>query len=264
MKYLLVISLIVLLVVFGCSLTLYDMPVSNHGARIRAIIYGKGITDIAIKEPSTLGGGMKSEAYLKLNPLGKMPMLVESDGYPIPESDVIARYICDKYSNYKPSFIPSNSITKVLSDQICRWHDVYITNIQGCAYKAPGTPFSIHGTNRKAALNELKQRLSEIESLVTNFEIKYPQCKSKSGYLCGDEISLADVTLFPTAIFFMYMLPTFFQWKTEDILGPRLTKWYNYMLTIPYMKKVYDEMIPPLNKWKDSGRWDPIIEEMKQ
>jgi hypothetical protein len=60
------------------------------------------------------------------------------------------------------------------------------------------------------------------------------------------------------------MLPPFFQWKQEEVLGPRLTKWYNFMLTIPYIKKVFDEMIPPLNKWKDSGRFDPIIQEMKQ
>ena len=245
------------------------MPVSNHGARIRLIIYGKGITnEISIQEVFTIGG-MKSEEYLRLNPLGKMPLLVESDGYPIPESDVIARYICDKYSDKRPSFIPSNSMLKVLNDQICRWHDVYISNIQGCMYKAPGTSFSIHGTNRKAALNELKQRLTEIEGLVTNFETKYPNLcnNSKSGYLCGgndNEISLADVTLFPTAVFLMFMLPTFFQWKNEDVLGPRLTKWYNFMLTVPYIKKVYDEMIPPLVKWKDSGRFDPIIEEMKK
>ena len=244
---------------------LYDMPVSNHGARIRAIIYGKGITnDITIKEPSSLGG-MKSEEYMKLNPLGKMPLLVDDDNYPIPESDVIARYICDKYSEYSPSFIPTDTKLKVLNDQICRWHDVYISNIQGCMYKAPGTPFAHHGSNRKAALNELKQRFTEIEDLVTNFETKhYPNLCSRGGYLCGNEISLADATLFPTAVFLMFMLPTFFQWKQEEVLGPRLTKWYNFMLTIPYIKKVFDEMIPPLNKWKDSGRFDPIIQEMKQ
>jgi len=108
--------------------------------------------------------------------------------------------------------------------------------------------------------------LTEIEALVTNFETKYPQlCSSDSSskYLCGKEISLADATLFPTAIFLMFMLPQFFNWKDDDVLGPRLMAWYKFMLTVPVAKKVYDEMIPSLEKWKSSGRFNPIIEEMK-
>lgn len=209
---------------------------------------------------------MKSAEYMKLNPVGKIPLLVTDDGYPIPESDVIARYIIDKYNDYPPSFIPNTLSYRTLNDLICRWHDVYITNIQGCMYKAPGNVFSVHGTNRKAALNELKQRFIEIEGLVTNFETKYPSLCSNNNvnkYLCGNEISLADATLFPTAIFLMFMLPQFFYWKEEDILGPRLTSWYKFMLTVPVAKKVYDEMLPSLEKWKSNGRFTPIMEEMK-
>ena len=106
---------------------LYDVPVSNHGARIRMIIYGKDLKDIEVMDPSTIGG-MKSEEYLKLNPVGKIPLLVD-DSYPIPESDVIARYVLDKYNDKQPTFIPSNIMLRTLSDLICRWHDVYITNI---------------------------------------------------------------------------------------------------------------------------------------
>ena len=36
---------------------LYDMPVSNNGARCRVIIYKKGIEDkVSIKSPMDLGG----------------------------------------------------------------------------------------------------------------------------------------------------------------------------------------------------------------
>ena len=34
-------------------------------------------------------GGLKSEQYLALNPLGKMPLLVLPDGTAIPESEVL-------------------------------------------------------------------------------------------------------------------------------------------------------------------------------
>ena len=51
------------------GLTLYDVPVSNHGARIRMLIYAKDLTDVSVQDPSILGG-MKSKEYLQLNPLG--------------------------------------------------------------------------------------------------------------------------------------------------------------------------------------------------
>mmetsp|Transcript_11645 Transcript_11645/g.33915 ORF Transcript_11645/g.33915 Transcript_11645/m.33915 type:complete len:118 (+) Transcript_11645:37-390(+) len=48
--------------------TLYDMPISNHGARCRMIVYKKGIEDrVTIRPPGDLGG-LKSEEYLKINP----------------------------------------------------------------------------------------------------------------------------------------------------------------------------------------------------
>lgn len=49
---------------------LYDMPISNHGARVRMIISAKNIGNfIDIKQPSEIGG-MKSVDYLKLNAQG--------------------------------------------------------------------------------------------------------------------------------------------------------------------------------------------------
>ena len=44
--------------------TLYDVPVSNNGARIRIAIYAKGLEDrIQVKAPTALGG-LKSDEYV--------------------------------------------------------------------------------------------------------------------------------------------------------------------------------------------------------
>ena len=44
--------------------TLYDVPVSNNGARIRIAIYAKGLEDrIEVKAPTALGG-LKSDEYV--------------------------------------------------------------------------------------------------------------------------------------------------------------------------------------------------------
>lgn len=51
----------------------------------------QGLEDeIEMAKPADLGG-LKSEAYLALNPEGKMPLLVTPEGEGIPESKVRAR-----------------------------------------------------------------------------------------------------------------------------------------------------------------------------
>ena len=101
---------------------LYDMPVSNNGARVRMVLKEKGLLDghhIVIRyrlcytathsftqsfihsskkhRPPSDIGGLKSEEYLALNPQGKMPLYVNERGMPIPESDTICQYIIDRY-----------------------------------------------------------------------------------------------------------------------------------------------------------------------
>jgi glutathione S-transferase len=68
---------------------LYDMPVSNHGARVRILAQEKGI-DLDVRLPSEIGG-LKSPEFIALNAQGKMPLLVTQEGFPIPESDTICR-----------------------------------------------------------------------------------------------------------------------------------------------------------------------------
>ena len=72
--------------------TLYDMPVSNHGARVRLLLYKKGLeSEVAIAKPVDLGG-LVSDEYKALNPQCKMPLLVDEDeGVTVYEADAICR-----------------------------------------------------------------------------------------------------------------------------------------------------------------------------
>lgn len=68
--------------------TLFDVPLSPYGARVRYCIYKYGLEDVVdIRPPSDLGG-VKSEEYMALHPAGKMPLLVLPSGQGIPESAV--------------------------------------------------------------------------------------------------------------------------------------------------------------------------------
>lgn len=190
--------------------TLYDVPVSNNGARCRLILYKKKISvdEVAIVSPMELGG-LRSPEYLGLNPQGKMPLLSIKDGMNIPESDTICRYLMSSYNDSGPGFLPDNPKSNLIS----RIHDMYITTIQGALYKA-SPPFGTFGT-RSDALNEIQRQLQIIDNLIDD--------DKKGTYLCGNEVSLADVTLFPTMIFVDTMFPKF---GIDDAIPSKIMKWF--------------------------------------
>jgi diadenosine tetraphosphate (Ap4A) HIT family hydrolase/glutathione S-transferase len=222
--------------------TLFDLPVSNNGARCRIIIYKKEIpeSEVGIASPAILGG-LKSEEYLARNPQGKMPsMTCTESGLNIAESDTIARYLLAKYPQ-GPSFQLDNPKSNLIS----RIHDMYLTTIQTCLYKAP--PFGPFGT-RSDALAEYQRQLKVIADLID---------PSTGMYLCGEEISLADATLFPSAVFAQHMFPKF---DITPALPPKLEKWFNEVREKdPVMKKVYDELMGGLAPWDERGRWDGFL-----
>lgn len=222
--------------------TLYDLPVSNNGARVRIILYKKQIpeTEVSIVSPMILGG-LKTPEYLALNPQGKMPLL-QSPTMAIPESDTICRYLLSEYANLGPSFQPD----AVKSNLIARLHDVYLGPIQGCLYKA-SPPFGMFGTRSKA-LEEFQRQLRVINDLVSE----------GSTYLIGEEVSLADATLFPTMVFANVMFPQF-GIMPEQAFPPPLKAWFD---GLPHKDEVFakvkDEIEGGLTSWEGKGRWDTI------
>jgi len=242
---------------------LFDMPVSNHGARCRIILKAKGLQDsVVIQTPSSIGG-LQSAEYKGLNPNGKMPLLVTGENrYPIAESDTIARYFIEKYAGNGPSFVPNDSRLRVISEQIVRQHDIYISPIQGCMYKAPGTVFSSFGTDRGKALDELVKQIAAIEMLLVGFDKIHGSKLRSGGYLCGDSISLADATLFPTMVFCHFMLPKFFD---VSVPGKILSDWYHrFGSEVGAASEVKAEIESALRGWEAAKRWDPILEEKKR
>lgn len=225
--------------------TLYDMPVSNNGARCRIILYKKEIpkSEVTIASPMDLGG-LRTPEYLALNPQGKMPLLVSGD-MAIPESDTICRYLLTQYADSGPSFQPDH----YKSNLVARIHDMYMTTLQGCLYKAT-PPFGIYGS-RKEAQAEFIRQISVVADIVNGDDGRY---------LLGDEVSYADAALFPTMVFAAYMFPKFVSGYSEDqILPKRLKGWYYGLIeTDDVFRKVHDEILGGLQSWEEKDRWGTI------
>jgi glutathione S-transferase len=100
---------------------LYSVDRSPFGSRVRAAIEFKGLSVETLDAPE---GGLKSPAYLAINPLGKLPTLVLDDGRTIPESQVILEYL--EEISPKPSLYPGNAIDNAVARLIPRIIDLYL------------------------------------------------------------------------------------------------------------------------------------------
>ena len=163
------------------------------------------------------------------------------------ESDTIARYLLDTYTSIGPDFqLHSNP----KSNYLARLHDMYLTTIQGCMYKATG-PFGSFGSSRQEALAEYIRQWQIIDDLIDANK------HDKEGlYLLGPNVSLADATIFPSAVFAKFMLPKF---NVTPALPPKIDAWFERVRTQDdAFAKVYDEIHSALLQWDANGRWESI------
>lgn len=219
---------------------LYDTPISNNGARVRFIIYKKGLDgEFDIKSPKELGG-LSSPEYRALNPQAKMPMLVLPDGTPLPESQVIESYLLDKYSAVGPSLLPATPELRAKAALAARLHDLYIAPIQGCMYKKMGAE------QRAEQLHKISFQLDVLEGLV------------EGPFLAGPEVSFGDGALFPTFVFFTHILPSKFGWPGVFEGRPKLEAWWAAVSADPEAQRVIKEMQEGLKGWESAKRWDNL------
>jgi glutathione S-transferase len=71
---------------------LHDLAAGMHPRRVRIFLAEKGIS-IERREVDAAGGANATQDFLRLNPLGKLPVLELDDGTAIAESLAICRYL---------------------------------------------------------------------------------------------------------------------------------------------------------------------------
>lgn len=75
--------------------TLYNADLSPYAARVRLAVYWKELeAEVSFEAPP---GGLKSDEYKAINPLGKVPAMKLDSGFCLPESELIVEYLEDAY-----------------------------------------------------------------------------------------------------------------------------------------------------------------------
>eukprot|EP00670_Eutreptiella_braarudii_P003286 CAMPEP_0174297490 /NCGR_PEP_ID=MMETSP0809-20121228/51179_1 /TAXON_ID=73025 ORGANISM="Eutreptiella gymnastica-like, Strain CCMP1594" /NCGR_SAMPLE_ID=MMETSP0809 /ASSEMBLY_ACC=CAM_ASM_000658 /LENGTH=257 /DNA_ID=CAMNT_0015401309 /DNA_START=42 /DNA_END=812 /DNA_ORIENTATION=- len=245
----------------------YDRFTSNNAARIRLWLYLKGKED-DFEVQLTKHAQQLDPKYQALNPLGKLPLLVLPSGQSIAESSVILSYLEDKYKGLSPSLRPDSPEDRAHMEMVIRVHDVYIaspnctqpgfTHTQGCMYLGPTeshfTPKerTIPRPARAAKLAELWKQLDILEGLMWG------------PYFVGSAMTLADLTLYPTFVFFVMMLPLAFRWPDVFHGRPKLCAWMGEMEKNAHVQMVKRQILDAWEpKLRGEGDFDAIIEETK-
>jgi glutathione S-transferase len=214
---------------------LYNMNLSNFASKCRIAIYEKGAKVDIVPIP---GNNSKSEEYLKINPLGKVPAF-DADGLTIAESETINEYLEDKFPT--PPLMPKSPEGRAKVRSFTRFHDLYLEPPLRALF-AHMNPKTRDEKVVNEKLTELNGRLDQLEKMLAD-----------GGFATGPEFTLADCAIAPTMFFAVNMLGMFSA-KPPLEGRPKVAAWWAHVQTRPSVKKVLGEMGEALAAMNRGGR----------
>ena len=182
---------------------LYGGLLSPFVMRVVLAARAKGI-DLPVEMPE---GGIKTDAFLKLNPMGKMPCLVDGD-FALPESSVILDYVDETGGG--ASIYPADPQERARVRLLCRMTDIYLVPEVTHLFRGRDNPEGVPG-----AIERLGPVLANLEAFRRDGDV----------FAVGDAFSAADATLIPIFFFFdVFAKP----YGTDKLLDaqPRLKAWW--------------------------------------
>lgn len=178
---------------------LYDFALAPNPRRVRMFLAEKGI-EVPMEQINTREAGQFSEAFLKVNPRGTIPVLVLDDGTTLTESVSICRYFEELHP--EPALFGRDAKEKAVVDM---WNrrmeiegyapagDVVRNSLE--LFKDRGIAGMPSGVPQIAALAE-RGRVS-----FARFLGRLDERLGESHFIAGDQLSIADQTAFITIDF---------------------------------------------------------------
>ncbi len=203
-------------------LKIYGMPVSNNVNKVRYTANAVGL-DYELIPVNLMEGEQRSEEFLKLNPVGKVPVIQDED-ITIFESMAIARYLVNKTNS---DLYPQDLKQRAVVDQ---WIDFSNIHVQGMLTRvlfnrliAPMVGAEVDEDSLNFGLEMLEQYFPVLDNQL-----------GVSTYLAGDNLTLADINL--VAI----LDPA--QAAGVDISGyQNLNKWFNSIKQQEFYQKCHTD-----------------------
>ena len=134
-------------------ITLYNVPVSSYGAKVRIILAHKRIEWTELAPPDGYG----SAAYRAVIPSGTVPAIIDGD-LKLADSEAIAEYLDEHVPT--PPMMPANPEARARAREISRFHDTRLEPVVRGYFGqvAPATRDADYiATNARLLQDRLKQ-----------------------------------------------------------------------------------------------------------
>jgi len=205
--------------------------------------------------------------FLAASPQGKVPCLKLRSGETLAESAAIVSYLEHAHEEVAtPALLPAAPLARAHMAMLVQTHDLYLASPNsgqrhgglnahnmGCLFLPPpgsGAKRELDAPTRAAKLAEVWHQLDLLEKLV------------KEPFAAGEALSLADLALFPTFVYFDFYLPRVFAsdaWHGR----PKLAAWFKRLKAFPAFARVVSEMEPALLAKEKSGDLEVIVAQTK-
>ncbi len=190
-------------------ITIYGSMASPWAARAVMAAKYKGLA-FDMKLPD---GGLKSDAYLALNPMGKIPTLVDGE-ITLPESDIICQYLEDRYP--EPALLPATATERNQVRLLSRIVDLYVWPPVSAMLRQMLTK----NTDEAKIEAAIAEGCQAIEHLV--------HFMGPGPYAWSENLTLADCALLPTFFFLDAPLENMNAVRIIDST-PRTADWWAYI-----------------------------------
>ncbi|XP_014095040.1 glutathione S-transferase 1 [Bactrocera oleae] len=161
--------------------------------------------------------GNKSEEYLKINPTGTVPALLD-DGQAISDSHAISAYLASKYGK-DDSLYPKDLVKRSVVD-----HRLYFD--AGVAFERAlrGTTKPILFNNETNVPQQKINNIAEVYDIVNKLLQNHP-------YVAGDNLTIADFSLITSISSLQAYL------ESDVAKYPNLVAWIKRLEQLPYYEK---------------------------
>lgn len=200
---------------------LYKLPYSHYSAKVTIALLEKGLP---FEAPPITQAFLETPEFRALNPLGKVPFLVDED-VRLGESEVIVEYLEDRYP--ETPLLPSTPAGRARSRWLSRFHDLYLGPQLTTLY------FAL--SDGRAGTAAFAPEVSRLHELVATLESQI----DPAPYFLGSQFTLADAS-FALAYHYVVTLGEAHRRPVEAAAMPRFARWFDAASRRPSVAKVLD------------------------
>ncbi len=213
---------------------LHSSKLSPWGQRVWMQIRLK---ELPIERVGAAGGSLRSPEHLAINPLGKVPVLVDGE-LAVPESEVICEYLEDKFPTSSLRGAPGEDAARVrLISRIC---DLYVLPPLAGLLLLKAEQSVAEGA---VLLPKVRDALDQLERFL-----------GPGPFANRDTATLADCALVPVGFLAVTVLPVF-QDAAPLANRAKLTLWWEHIQGEPVAAEILGELREGYRGFRERVGW---------